>query len=72
MAGIVINSVEPNSNTYLAKLYVKGYNMQPAFKKSQLNYNLIVPTDVSEVEIIANKYDITYIVLYWNIFLHSA
>lgn len=59
MAGIVINSVEPNSNTYLAKLYVKGYNMQPAFKKSQQEYNLTVPTDVSEIEIVANKYDVT-------------
>ena len=59
MAGIVINSVEPNSNTYLAKLYVKGYNMQPAFKKSLQTYNLTVPTDVSEIEIVANKYDVT-------------
>ena len=59
MAGIVINSVEPNSNTFLAKLYVKGYNMQPAFKKSQLTYNLTVPTNVSEIEIVANKYDPT-------------
>ena len=59
MAGIIINSVEPNSNTYLAKLYVKGYNIQPAFKKSQLEYNLTVPTEVSEIEIVASKYDVT-------------
>lgn len=59
MAGIVINSVNPNSNTALAKLYVKNYNMQPAFKQSQLNYNLSVPSDVSEIEIIAKKYDNT-------------
>lgn len=57
MAGIVINSVNPSTNTALSKLYVKGYNMQPAFKQSQLEYNLIVPTDVEEVEIVANKSD---------------
>lgn len=59
MAGIVINSVVPNSNTYLAKLYVKDYNMQPSFKKTLQNYNLIVPTEVSEIEIVAKKYDST-------------
>lgn len=59
MAGIVINSVNPNTNTYLSKLYVKGYNMQPAFKQSQLEYNLTVPTDVSKIEIVANKSDTT-------------
>lgn len=59
MAGIIINSVNPNSNTYLSKLYVKDYNMQPAFKKSQLSYNLIVPPEVSEIEIVAKKSDST-------------
>ncbi len=57
MAGIVINSVNPSTNTALSKLYVKGYNMQPAFKQSQLNYNLTVPTDVEEIEIVASKSD---------------
>lgn len=59
MAGIVINSVEPNTNTTLSKLYVKNYNIQPAFKPSQLFYNLKVPSDVSEIEIVANKADST-------------
>ena len=58
-AGIVINSIEPNTNVELSSLYVNGYNMQPAFKKSTLVYNVTVPTEVNEIEIIAKKTDST-------------
>lgn len=58
-AGIVINAVEPNTNVDLSTMYIKNFTMQPAFKKSTSIYNLTVPSDTEEIEIVMKKGDTT-------------
>lgn len=58
-AGIVINSVEANTNVDLSTMYIKNYTMQPTFKKSTLIYNLTVPAETGEIEIVIKKGDTT-------------
>ena len=57
LSGIVINVVEPASNTYIGSLGVEGYNLQPTFKKTTTTYNLTVPSSESKVNIIAKSID---------------
>lgn len=56
-AGVSISSTKPSSQTLIGSLYVDGYTLQPTFSKTIYQYNLIVPSDVSVVNIIATKSD---------------
>ncbi len=51
MASININSQDPSSDTLIGTLYVEGYDMQPTFSKTVYNYNVIVPSNVSSVNV---------------------
>lgn len=55
MASIFINAQEPNDDTLIGTLYVEGHSMQPTFSKTNYNYNLTVPSNVTSVNVVAKK-----------------
>ncbi len=54
-AGVTINAVNPSTNTFLSSLKVDGYNMNPTFSKTTYEYNVTVPSNITEVNISASK-----------------
>ncbi len=56
-APVSISAVKPSSSTLIGSLYVKGYTMLPTFSKTTYEYNLTVPSDVTQVEVVATKSD---------------
>lgn len=57
LAGIYINAIAPSQNTLIKTLYVEGYTISPTFSQTTYNYNLVVPSDVTYVNIVGTKYD---------------
>lgn len=55
--GVSISATKPSSQTLIGTLYVEGYTLQPTFSKTVYQYNLIVPPDVSSVNVFASKSD---------------
>ena len=50
----VTNTVDDiKSNNYLQSLEVTGYEISPEFNKNTTNYYLVIPADVSSVEVLA-------------------
>lgn len=56
-AGVSISATKPSSQTLIGTLYVDGYTLQPTFSKTVYQYNLIVPSNVSSINITATKSD---------------
>ncbi len=54
-AGIILNSVIPSTEVALGSLYIKDFNIQPAFKKSHTEYNLTVPATTTTIDIVTKK-----------------
>lgn len=55
MPGITITPVEPSSSTKIGTLVVVGYTLSPTFSKTKYNYTVVVPSDVTSVEVKATK-----------------
>lgn len=55
--GVSISATKPSSQTLIGTLYVEGYTLQPTFSKTVYQYNLIVPPDVSSINVFASKSD---------------
>lgn len=58
-SGVTINSITGDTSTQLNTLYIKNYPLSPTFNKNITSYTVTVPSDVSEVEIVAQKGDST-------------
>lgn len=56
-APISINPTKPSTFTTIGSLYIKGYTLQPTFSKTHYSYNLTVPSDVTQVEVVGTKGD---------------
>lgn len=56
-APVSISAVKPSSSTLIGSLYVKGYTILPTFSKTTYSYNLVVPSDVTSVEVVGTKSD---------------
>ena len=50
--GMNVSPVEPDNNTLINKLYVEGYTISPTFSKTKYSYNLIVPANVTSVNVV--------------------
>lgn len=57
MAGIYINAQKPSDDTLIGSLYVENYTIQPTFSRTDYNYNLTVPSNVTSVNVVATKGD---------------
>ncbi|MDE5888691.1 MAG: cadherin-like beta sandwich domain-containing protein, partial [Bacilli bacterium] len=55
--GVAISATKPSSQTLIGTLYVEGYTLQPTFSKTTYQYNLTVPSNVSNITIFATKSD---------------
>ena len=56
-AGVTINAVKPSTDTTIGSLFVEGYNMSPTFSKTTYEYTLNVPSNVTQVNVVAKKGD---------------
>ena len=55
ISNVTISPIVPDSSTSLKTFYVKNYNINPTFSKEKYNYKLKVPSDVDNIEVIAEK-----------------
>ena len=53
LSNITFSIKEPDTQTKVGSIFVKGYQMSPAFSADTFEYSLVVPSDVESVEVVA-------------------
>lgn len=56
-AGVTINATKPSKDTLIGYLGVEGFILAPTFNRTTYEYNLVVPSDTTQVNITAKKGD---------------
>lgn len=54
-SGITINAIPPSTATKIGKLTIEGYSLSPTFNAEKYEYTLTVPSNVTNVNILATK-----------------